>query len=225
MIFLILFPLLAFVVAIPSNLFSFITLRRQTCLRNGIGYYLLSLTLINQISLAFLAARLIHLTLIMSGFQSSGKLNDIFCKLVSYLLTCFSRLTYWLGLFVTLERVYTTIFLSKRWFKQPHIARRLLVLTTIVVFLSTAYELFFMKSLFISQDGNIAMCIPLFPTEHQSMWVFIHQFVSISHFVVPLLINIGCTGIILWIVIKTKMNIRVQYQCEYFVQNMKKFFK
>jgi hypothetical protein len=40
-----------------------VTFRRVKCLRNGIGHYLLWISVTNQISLTFLALRLIHLIL------------------------------------------------------------------------------------------------------------------------------------------------------------------
>ena len=58
---LIFFSLFTFALGLLNNLFSMITLRRRSCLRYGVGHYLLAMSLINQLSLALLVARLLHL--------------------------------------------------------------------------------------------------------------------------------------------------------------------
>ena len=211
---LIVFSLLGFIFAIPNNLFSFVTFRRRPCLRNGIGHYLLFLSVINQITITLLASRLCHLTMNISVARSTPILDHLFCKLLNYLLTCCIRLAYWLGSFVALERVYTTIFFNKHWLKQPHIARLLIISITVIVCLSSAYELVFIKSFSGVENGSRVMCITEFPTTHQSIWILFHQFVFVTHLVVPLLINLCCTCAITAIVIKTKMNVRRKHQCK-----------
>jgi hypothetical protein len=213
---LIFFSLFGFFLALPNNLFSFVTLRRPSCLRYGVGHYLLWMSVINQLTLALLTARLLHLTVIMTIFRSSSPLiDDLFCKLISYFLTCFTRLSSWLPSFVALERVYTTVFFNKHWFKQPHIARSLMLLTFALILLSTAYELVFVKSFTSTGDSHSTMCVIEYPTTDRSMWISIHQVVSISHILLPLLINLCSTLTIMSIVIKTKMNIRVTKNCKF----------
>ena len=155
----------------------------------------------NQLSLA-------HLTVIITMFRSSPLIDDLFCKVLGYLLTCVTRLSSWLPSFVALERAYTTIFLNKHWFKQPRVARSLMFFTLLAILLSSLDELLFVK-LFISiDDGNSAMCVIEYPSSRRSMWISIHQIVSVSHFLFPLLINLFSTLTIMTIVIKSKVNIR-----------------
>jgi hypothetical protein len=123
-------------------------------------------------------------------------------------------MAYWLVSFVATERVYTTAFLKGQWLQRPHIARRLIILTFIMVFFSGAYEFAFVKS--VSVD-NGSMCAIEFPLIHQSVWMRIHQIVSISNSVVPLLINLCCTITIIYIIIKTKMNIHMPNRCKLFL--------
>ena len=73
--------------------------------------------------------------------SSHPLVSDISCKVLNYSLSCSTRVSLWLTTFVALERVYTTVFLTSHWFKQPHIARRLIILTFAVILLSAAYEL------------------------------------------------------------------------------------
>ena len=205
---------MAFIIGIPNNVFAFITFKRQTCLRSGIGYYLLSISMISQINLGLLMARLIHLSITMAFPRSFSRIDNILCKFLSYSLTGFTRLTYWYASFVSLERVYTAVFLNGRWFKQPRVARCLMALTLSVVLVSNAYELFFVRLLAEIEGGNNAMCVVEFPISRQSTWMTIHQFVSVFHFILPLLINLCCTIIIIFIVTKNKMNISMAQKCK-----------
>jgi hypothetical protein len=211
---LILFCLFTFLLALSNNIFSFVTLRHDCCLRHGVGHYLLWMSIINQLSLTLLTARLLHLMLILTGFRSSPLVNALFCKLLSYLLTCVTRLSYWLPSFVALERVYTTVFLNKQWFRRPHIARSLMLLTLGLILVSTVDELVFVKSFISIADGNSAMCVIEYPSSRRSMWILIHQVVSVSHFLFPLLINLCSTLTITSIIIKNKMNIRGTEKCK-----------
>ena len=133
--------------------------------------------------------------------------DDILCKCLTYFLTCFSRVSYWFVSFVALERTYTTLFLNGQWFRKPSISRRLMTLTFAIVFISDAYELVFFKLFRTNDNGNSAMCILEFPVSHRTVWISIHQTISVIHSSLPLLINICCTITIVCIIIRTKMNL------------------
>lgn len=204
---LLLFSFVSFILGIPNNLFSFVTFKRPSCRRNGVGHYLFTLSIINQITLAFLCTRLIHLIISASTSSSNQIINDAFCKLFSYCLICLTRTSFWIASLIALERVYTTIFLTKQWFKQPHVARRLMAMIIIAVFLSAAYELVFIRSFSGFEDNSGTTCVSVYPANHAKLWMIIHQTVSIVNFLVPLLINICCTCTIIIIVIRTKMTL------------------
>ena len=132
---LIFFPLLLFFLALPNNLFSFLTVRRGPCLRYGIGHYLLAMSVINQINLALFVARLIHLIVNISKTTSSSSVwDDVLCKSLNYFLSSSSRMVYWLTSLISIERLYTTAFINGQWLRKPHIARRLIALILINVF-------------------------------------------------------------------------------------------
>ena len=209
--------LFSFLLAIPNNLFSFVTLRRKSCLQIGLGHYLLSISLLNQITLGFLTTRLIHFSLIITNPRSYSIIDDILCKFLNYFVICFTRTSYWFSSFVALERVYTVIFLNGQWFKQPHTARRLMALSSILIFFSAAYELIFVR-LFVSSesDDRLTMCVLDFSSRRRTTWITIHQTVSILHSILPLFINIGSTITIISIVVKKKMNISMANKCKLF---------
>ncbi|CAF1972195.1 unnamed protein product [Rotaria magnacalcarata] len=201
--------LLVFLIGIPNNVFSFVTFKREMCLRTGIGHYLLYVSLVNQLNLGFLLGRLIHLSLIIFIPQPFSIINNIFCKLFNYFLICSTRISYWFSSFVALERVFTTIFINVQWFKKSHIARRLMFFTFILILISSSYELIFIK-FFIRIENNVStMCVMDFSSSYQSTWILIHQIISILHFILPILINLLSTIAIIFIVIKNKMNIHM----------------
>ena len=211
---LILVSFLLCLLALPSNIFSFVTLRRQQCLRTGTGNYLLYMSVVNQINLALLASRLTHLTMNVGMAEYGLLTNDNLCKFFSYSLTCCARIAYWLASFVAIERVYTTLFFSGQWLKKPRIARRLILLICVVVLLSDLHELIFVRSFSYSEGEAVTICVIEFPTSHRLLWTLVHQVGTIFNASVPLFISIGSTVTIIWIITKKKMNIQFRNRCK-----------
>lgn len=126
--------LIAVLLAVPNNWFSLMTLRRQDSLRNGVCHYLVCLSLVNQITLTLVIIGLVHIIIGISISASHSILPNICCKLFTYALTCFTRLSFWLSTFATLERCSTTVFLTRPWFKQPYIAHCLIIIKWLIIF-------------------------------------------------------------------------------------------
>ena len=163
------------------------------------------MSICNQCNLAFLALRLIHLTVNISTSHSSPLLNDILCKSSSYLLTTSTRLTYWLGSLIALERVYVAWFLNGQWLKRPQIARRIIAATVMTILVVNGYQWAFIDSQISSDDGSHAMCAITFPSG-KSIWLTVHSAVTTIDSLAPLAINLVCTVTIICIVTKKKMN-------------------
>ena len=206
MAFLILLSLLGFLLAIPNNLFSFVTFRRRFCLHNGIGYYLLCLSVINQINLGSFLARIIHIIINITTSRSPSIWNNILCKLLNYSLSTSSRMVYWLTSLIAIERVYMTLVVNGQWLKQPHIARRLIVFSIVSILITHVYELSFYDSFFDITVGQGSICIFEFPLVHRSRWMAFHQLIFVSNSLLPFLINLCSTITISAVVIKNKMN-------------------
>jgi hypothetical protein len=169
-----------------------------------VGHYLLSLSVINQLNLGLFVARLTHLTL---NITNRSSLNTALCKLFNYLLTSSSRMVFWLSSLIAIERVYMTLVLNGQWLKQPRIARRLILLITLFILVTSAYELFFYHSISIIDVTQRSMCIVTFPQTHRAQWTLLHLLVSTLHSIVPFLINLCSTVLISVIVVKKKMNV------------------
>ena len=202
---LIIAPLLLFLLGFFNNTCCFVTFRRPRCLRNGIGHYLYAMSICNQLNLAFLALRLIHLTLNISSTYSSPALDNTLCKASIYLLATSTRLTYWLGSLVTIERVYVALFVNGQWLKTPRIARRIIALAVMTVLTVSAYQLVFVHSRISSDDGKNAMCTITFLTDKQ-IWSKLHSAMTVIDSVGPFLINLVCIVSIICLVTKKKMN-------------------
>ena len=205
---LIFFSALGFILAIPNNLFSFVTFRQRSCRRNGVGHYLLTLSVISQLNLALLVVRLTHLSLNIVHRSSSTTINTILCKVLNYSLVSSSRLVYWLSSLIAIERVYMSVVLNGQWLKQPRIARRLILFTAVTTLFTTTYEYLFFRSFSISDETERSMCIFEFPHAYRSQWMIVHVFMSTLHSVVPFVINLCSTITISIMVVKKKMNTR-----------------
>jgi hypothetical protein len=202
---LIITPCILFLLGLINNVFCFVTFRRPRCRRNGVGQYLFYISVINQLNLVFLVIRFIHLTVNISDLYNDPSLDNIFCKMSNYLLISSTRIIYWLGSLIAIERIYVTLFLNGHWLKKPHIARCLILFTLIIILIVSAYELAFIESQISSDDGQNAMCVLNFPLNY-SFWKELHKAVTIINTLVPFLINLCCTIGIICIVTKKKMN-------------------
>ena len=196
------FSLFAFLLAIPNNLFTFLTVRRRSCLRCGIGHYLLWMSVVNQINLAFFLLRLVPMIVSVSDTSLTSRWNDGLCKSLNYLLSSSSRMVYWLTALISLERVYITLFLNGRWLKNLRTARRLLALMLIVVLLSDSYELLFYRSFL---DGLRSICVLDYSMVDRSTWLVLHLLFLIVHSLLPFLINLCSTITISVIVVRNRM--------------------
>ena len=200
-------PCIAFLVGLINNLCSFFTFLRPKCQRNGIGQYLLTMSIVNQVNLTLFMLRLLHLTLNFTHTYFSAPINAILCPLLNYLLVTSSRLTYWLVSLIAIERVYTTVSLKGQWLKKPSVARSLIFTLMIILSLTGAYELIFVKSYTAFDHGYwTTICILEFPS-YPTRWTSIHQTVTIVHSVMPLLINLCSMVVIVYVVLKKKMRI------------------
>jgi hypothetical protein len=180
------------------------TLRRRSCLRYGVGHYLLTMSVINQLSVALLLARLLHLIPNITETSSlSSMTNDLLCKSLNYLLSSFTRMVYWLTSLISIERLYTTLFLRVQWLKQPHIARRLILLTFFTVFISDLYELFFYESFSTQTDeqSHGSICVLDISSDDRFLWTTFHLLLLIPHSLLRFLVNLFSTITICLIII------------------------
>ena len=201
----IIIPCLFFIIGAFSNLFTFVTFYRTKFLRNGIGNYLLIGSVINQLTLFFLAIRLIHVVLGITGYYAeiNATLNKGLCKSVVYVLTSLSQLAYWLMSTVAIERLYITWNIRGIWLKKAHIARRIIFILTMIVLLINAPQIVFYTSLSDEEtEPNSTICILVFS---HPFWTRLNQVNFYVNSLLPLAINIICTGGIIFLIIRQKL--------------------
>ena len=202
---LIVVPVLIVLLGLINNLSCFVTFRRPRCLSNGIGHYLLAMSICNQLTLAFLALRLIHLAVNISASYQSFRLDGILCKTSNYLLTASTRLTYWLSSLVAIERVYVALFINGQWLNKPRIARRIIPLTVVTIFGVSAYQRLVTHLPIDRDDENNALCSVTFSAS-SSNWLRPSGPITVIDSVGPFLINLVCTVSIICLVTQKKMN-------------------
>ena len=213
-IFLIFILVIFFFVGLLNNLCCFVTFRQKKCRHNGVGEYLLYMSVINQLSLTYLLNRFLHLTINSLHPHPSLAFNTIFCKLINYFLLTSTRLTYWFSSLIAIERLYVVVFLNGRWLKNPHIARRISFLIVMMILFLSAYELAFIQSAISSDDSETAVCVMIFPIDTPS-WKDVHNAIVIIDSLAPFFINLVCMIGIICIVTKKRMNANVETERKY----------
>jgi hypothetical protein len=109
----------------------------------GIEHYLRTASIINQLTLSILLLKLIHLVLSIKGYIVHQLTNTILCKILSYLLSCSFRMSYWLMGMVAIERVYVTWCLKGTWLKSQRIAKCIIAAIIIGIAACNVHELIY----------------------------------------------------------------------------------
>lgn len=125
--------MLLFIVGFFNNLCSFVTFKRPTPRKVGVGNYLFIITCFNQLSLFFLLVKFIQIIF--------GIINLESCKIVSYLFTVFTRSTYWLTSWVTIDRLFSILFPTSTALKKPRLTIGISVVTLFCLFSMHIHEI------------------------------------------------------------------------------------
>lgn len=186
-----------------NNLCCYVTFNRPKTLLNGIGHYLRISSVINQLTLSFLVLKLIHLVLSVKGYIIHHMVNTVLCKVLSYLLVCSCRMSYWLTGMVAIERVYVTWYLNGSWLNSPRIAKRITAAVIIAIMLLDVHELIYYQSIEdpkLVDTSNSTWCVTSYP-----LVVATYNRVNIIiNCLIPLLINLLSTIIISILIIRKR---------------------
>lgn len=136
-------PVLLFLFGLVNNLLCFATFRRPKPSLNGVGHYLLTNSIMSQLSLLFLTIKITHILITTKGLILSTTFNTVICKIISFLLSTCTRTYFWLSAFVAIERLYVVRYPKNVWLKQPKIARRLIGCIVILTLGSHVHELIY----------------------------------------------------------------------------------
>ena len=176
--------ILIFLFGLFNNLCSFLTFVRPKSRQVGVGNYLLIVSIIDQCSLLLLLSKIIHII-----FGSNGtlfyyeSLNLYSCKIVSYLLSVSTRITYWITSLVTTERLCMVLFPTSVTLKKPRLALGLSMFVILAVSGMHIHEaLYYTTIVDLSYTSiNITFCVTSYVQQLVSLYnranVLIHYFV------------------------------------------------
>lgn len=202
---LILVACISFIIGGFSNIFTFVTFYRSKFLRSGVGNYLLVGSVVNQITLFSMAFRLIHVAMSATGYMNTvnDTINKILCKFVPYALTSSSQLSYWLMSTVAIERLYITWNIKGTWLKKTCVARRIIFILTLIVLIINGTQIAFHTALVDKKmDMKSMICVLIYS---HNVWIRLNQVNHYINSLLPLVINIICTGGMMFLIARQKI--------------------
>ena len=161
-----------------NNLCSFITFKRPASRKVAVGNYLFIITCFNQLALFSLLFKFIQVI-----FQTTDVGS---CKAISYLLSVFTRSTFWLTSWVTIERLFIVLSPFSSLLKNPRLAIIISTITCIVVFGMDVHEIICRTTIENLSMGSL-ICVSNFNTRFLSNY---DRISTLIHYLVPFLIQI-----------------------------------
>ena len=171
-----------FLAGFVNNCCSFATFRRGKPRKVSVGNWLFVVTLLNQFALLFLLIKFIHV------FLGSwiGWSNNESCKSINYLLVIFTRATYWLTSWITIDRLLIAIFPTLQIIKSPRTAIWSSAVTCISISALHIHEILFTISI-RQPDSIISLCVVNF--QQQPTMVEYNRVSTLLHYVIPFLLQ------------------------------------
>ena len=160
-----------------TNYASFITFRRSTPRKVGVGNYLLFVSILNQCSL-------ISLLLKVMLIFFSALMSSVSCKLISYMLSVSTRYNFWITSWITVDRVLFVLFPFSGYLKKPRIAYLNSLITLLVVGTMHVHKLIFYIA--IDDPSGKVECVANFPL-HLSSYKYANV---MAHHLIPFCIQV-----------------------------------
>ncbi|CAF1072335.1 unnamed protein product [Didymodactylos carnosus] len=151
-------------------------------------------------------------------------MNTILCKLITFLLSCFTRMSYWLTEYITIERIYVTYYSSGQWLKNPRTAKRIIIIMCICLLTSHVHEVTYHKVVpdpkYIQYDTS---CVAQYPRV-LSIYSQVNTFI---HCIIPFLMNFISTLSLIMLNARKRANLVDQryqmssmtFECQYDFEN------
>jgi hypothetical protein len=202
---------LLFIIGIFNNFCSFITFKRPGPRKFGVGNYLFIVTCLNQITLLCLLLKVIQIS---AGISYIGS-----CKAVSYFLSVFTRSTYWLTSWITVDRLLMVVFPTSSSLKHPRLAIRMSIVTSIVLFGMHVHEIIYYTIIQHLSTGS-PICVTNFDTALISTY---NRISTLTHYLLPFCIQV--VSITFLIVLIARSRVKAAGQNMTFGQVLKKQFQ
>jgi hypothetical protein len=181
---------LIFCFGLFNNLCSFLTFLRPKPRKVGVGNYLLIISIFDQCSLLFLLLKILHIILGSNGTLFDYKNYNLYsCKIVSYLLSVFPRITYWLTSFVTIDRLCMVLFPTSIRLKNPRLALGLSIFIILSVFSMHIHEVLYYTT--VDDPSYTSMNVTLCATNYTQSGVSIYSRINVLiHYFIPFFIQL-----------------------------------
>ena len=202
---------LVFIIGLFNNFCSFVTFKRPTPRKFGVGNYLLIVSCLNQIALFCVLFKFIEITLEIIDIRS--------CKTVSYFLSIMTRSTYWLTSWITVNRLLMIPFPTSSYLKNPRLAIGMSIFTLIILFGMHVHEVIYYT---IVQQLSISSSICVTNFDNNVVYTY-NRISTLIHYLCPFFIQIVC--ITLLIVLAARSRVKVARQQLTFGQVLKKQFQ
>lgn len=169
-----------------NNICTFVTLKRSSARQFSIGNHLFVIMLLDQCSLFFLLAKIIHIVLGISGyFINWYTVNLLSCKIVSYLLSVSVAATFWLTTWISIERACMVLFPTMMYWKKPNLAIKVDMVLLIIIFTMDIHEILYY---IVIQDGDSkTLCVTNFTSSFISTYA---RFSVVTLRLVPFFIQV-----------------------------------
>jgi len=201
----IIIPTFLFLVGLINNVCSYATFNQKKPLIVGTGHYLRTASIINQLALFILLLKLVHLVLSIKGYIVHHLTNIILCRILSYLLSCSCRMSYWLMCMVAIERVYVTWKIKGTWLKSPKTAKWIIVTIIIGISVCDVHELIYYESIEDPKSPDINLNSTLCVTSYPPGVLIYNQVTIILNYILPFMINFLSTIIIIILIIRRRV--------------------
>ncbi|CAF2228918.1 unnamed protein product [Rotaria magnacalcarata] len=178
--------LLIFTIGLFNNFCSFVTFKRPSPRKFGTGNYLLVVTCFNQVALLCLLLKFIEVTFGISTLVS--------CKIISFSLSVFTRSTYWLTSWITIDRLLIMFLPTSRTLKNPHLAIGISVGTSIILLFIHIHEMIYYTIIQDLSTGS-SVCAINFKTSLLSTY---NRISTLIHYLVPFFIQVVCITLLIF---------------------------
>lgn len=179
---------LLFIIGFFNNLCSFVTFKRPTPRKFGVGNYLFIITCVNQLSLLCLLAKFVQI--------SSGSANAGLCKTLSHVFSVSTRLTYWLTSWVTVNRLFVILLPTSTALKNPSFSIISSIVTSLCVLVMHVHEIMYYTTIRHLSTGSW-ICVTNFDTHFISTY---NRVTTLIHYLLPFFIQVTAISLLIVLV-------------------------
>ncbi len=182
-----------FMIGLFNNICSFVTFKRPTPRKFGVGNYLLIVSCLNQIALFCLLFKFMEITI--------GIINVGSCKAISYFLSVMTRSTYWLTSWITVDRLLMIVFLTSSFVKNPRLSIGISIFTLIILFVLHVHEIIYYTIIQHLSTG-LSICVTNFSSKQISTY---NRISTLIHYLFPFFIQVICITLLIVLAARSRM--------------------